>query len=142
MIRKGPRRDAEKERFWRAAIRRQGGSGQSVRGFCRQEGLSEPSFYAWRRELKRRDGKRRVRKSARRPTQAPSGMQAGHMRAGGAGRRGRAAFVSVRLGGGVVSAMAASIECLLPSGAVLRWPADVEPAAIAAVVTNWERSRC
>jgi hypothetical protein len=54
---KGPQRDAEKERFWREAICRQRRSGQSVRGFCRNETLSEPSFYAWRRELKQRGGK-------------------------------------------------------------------------------------
>jgi transposase-like protein len=27
-------------------------SGLSVRAFCRQESLSEPSFYAWRRRLR------------------------------------------------------------------------------------------
>lgn len=49
-------RDAEKERFWRKAIRRQAASGLAVRVFCRQEGLSEPSFYAWRQTIRERDG--------------------------------------------------------------------------------------
>ena len=37
---KGPRRDAEKERFWRRAVRRQRQSGRSIRDYCRENGLS------------------------------------------------------------------------------------------------------
>ena len=48
-------RDRGKERFWRQAVRRWRRSGLSVRAFCAAEGFSEPSFYAWRRELARRD---------------------------------------------------------------------------------------
>jgi hypothetical protein len=62
---KGPQRNAEKERFWREAICRRRRSGQSVRGSCRNETLSEPSFYAWRRELKQRDDKQPVGRSQR-----------------------------------------------------------------------------
>jgi transposase-like protein len=49
------KRDAEKEKFWRKAIREASGSGRSDRGFCRERGLKDSLFYAWRRELKRRD---------------------------------------------------------------------------------------
>ena len=38
MNRKGPQRDAEKERFWRETIRQQRRSGQSVREYCRDKG--------------------------------------------------------------------------------------------------------
>jgi transposase-like protein len=48
-------RDRGKERFWRRAVRRWQRSGLGVRAFCAAEGLAEPSFYAWRRELARRD---------------------------------------------------------------------------------------
>lgn len=51
MARKGPRRSGERRSYWLAAIELQAESGLSVRQFCRQEGLSEPSFYAWRRRL-------------------------------------------------------------------------------------------
>jgi len=51
MQRKGPPRDAAKERFWRRVIRQQGHSRQSIRAYCRARGLTEASFYAWRREL-------------------------------------------------------------------------------------------
>lgn len=123
MSRKGPRRDAVKERFWREALRRQRRSGRSVRGFCRDEALSEPSFYAWRRELQQRGGKRRGRPSQRRPAKQP-------------------AFVAVQLSAETISTAAGMIELALPGGAVLRLPASIAPATVAAIVHAWERERC
>ena len=52
---KGPGRDLERERVWRALVDRQRLSGLSVRGFCQREAVSAASYYAWRRELLRRD---------------------------------------------------------------------------------------
>ena len=49
------RRDREKERQWRKRLSDHGASGLSVRAFCRREGVTEPQFYAWRRELAKRD---------------------------------------------------------------------------------------
>jgi transposase-like protein len=37
--------------FWDAAVRLWTESGMPVRAFCRQEGLAEHSFYAWRKKL-------------------------------------------------------------------------------------------
>ena len=51
-------RSAAKEAAWRERLQTQAGSGLSVRAFCRREGLSEPSFYSWRRELDKRDRQR------------------------------------------------------------------------------------
>jgi len=51
----GVKRDVGKEKFWREAMAEADGSGQSVRAFCRQRGLKESLFYAWRRELRLRD---------------------------------------------------------------------------------------
>lgn len=51
---KGKARDERKEQQWRRAIREWRASGLSVRAYCDAHGLSEPSFYAWRRELERR----------------------------------------------------------------------------------------
>ena len=48
-------RSERKEREWRAIVERWAGSGMSVRAFCEERGLSEPSFYAWRRTLAARD---------------------------------------------------------------------------------------
>lgn len=52
---KPERRDAAKERYWRRLLRRWQRSGQTGRDFCAAHGLSEPSFYGWRREIARRD---------------------------------------------------------------------------------------
>jgi len=37
--------------FWQLAIERWQASDLSVRQFCKQEGLSEPTFYKWRNKL-------------------------------------------------------------------------------------------
>lgn len=66
-------RDLEKEQYWRLAIDEHGGSGLSVRAFCHREGLSEASFYAWRRELRQRDDESAsgTATNARRPRVVP-----------------------------------------------------------------------
>ena len=53
------KRDLKKASFWRRAILEQSGSGVSVRRWCRKRGLTEASFYWWRRELGRRDAEPR-----------------------------------------------------------------------------------
>lgn len=52
------KRLADKERFWRSMVKQQRQGGATVRAFCRERGISEPSFYAWRKELQRRDAQR------------------------------------------------------------------------------------
>ena len=47
-------RDEQKEQQWRRWIAQWRTSGLSVRDFCVRHGLATPSFYAWRRTLKRR----------------------------------------------------------------------------------------
>jgi hypothetical protein len=51
----GKPRDPRKEQHWRQHIRDWQRSGLSIRDFCSRRGLSQPSFYAWRSELQRRD---------------------------------------------------------------------------------------
>src|SRR4051812_46252297 len=55
---KGRQRSAGKEQFWRQIVEGHADSQESVREWCDQHGVSEPSFYAWRRELVRRDAGR------------------------------------------------------------------------------------
>lgn len=49
-------RDPKLEQFWRAKLKTWLASGLNIRDFCRKHRLTEPSFYAWRRELAARDG--------------------------------------------------------------------------------------
>ncbi|HEY4961269.1 MAG TPA: transposase [Terriglobales bacterium] len=43
----------ERRELWRQRIAQQEKSGRTVSGFCREQGLSEPVFYAWRQRLRR-----------------------------------------------------------------------------------------
>jgi hypothetical protein len=51
-----PHRDSGKEQYWRDLLARQAASGLNVARYCQREGLSLPSFYAWRRTIAQRDG--------------------------------------------------------------------------------------
>jgi hypothetical protein len=48
------RRQPSREQYWRDAITAWEQSGLPVRRFCADRGLSEPSFYAWRRTFRDR----------------------------------------------------------------------------------------
>lgn len=48
-------RNDEKEAFWREHVEEWKESGQSKRGYCREHGLSESSFSAWKREVELRE---------------------------------------------------------------------------------------
>jgi hypothetical protein len=48
-------RSVEKERYWREVIDGWRRSGGSVREWCSERHVSEPSFYSWRRVLTERD---------------------------------------------------------------------------------------
>jgi hypothetical protein len=51
-------RDLKKERLWRRMVQGQARSGLSVRAWCLEHHLHEAGFYAWRKELARRDAER------------------------------------------------------------------------------------
>jgi hypothetical protein len=48
-------RGSAKEHFWRKVVGGFDASRTTVRAWCMKHRVSEPSFYAWRRELARRD---------------------------------------------------------------------------------------
>ena len=51
----GRPRDSRKEQQWRRWMGQWQHSCLSVRAFCARHDLAEPSFYAWRREIRQRD---------------------------------------------------------------------------------------
>jgi len=55
MAARGRGRDSAKEVFWRKVVDGFVPGRSTVRAWCLKHSVSEPSFYAWRRELKRRD---------------------------------------------------------------------------------------
>ena len=42
---------ADLEAYWRRLIEEQQQSGQTICGFCREQGLTESAFHFWKREL-------------------------------------------------------------------------------------------
>lgn len=48
---KAKKSDTDQRQFWQMVLETFKSSGLSVRQFCQQEGLSEPSFYSWRKRL-------------------------------------------------------------------------------------------
>jgi hypothetical protein len=55
-------RGPQRERFWRKVIAGQRQSGMSVVAWCRQQGVSAPSFYVWRQRLAKRVVERKLRR--------------------------------------------------------------------------------
>ena len=49
------RQPSDKEQFWRYMLHLWQSSGQTIRAFCQAQRLSEPSFYAWRRIIAKRE---------------------------------------------------------------------------------------
>ena len=45
----------QRRKLWGQRIGQQEKSGRSVRVFCHEQGLSEPSFYAWRQRLRKQN---------------------------------------------------------------------------------------
>lgn len=111
------RRSGEKERHWREVIREQVRSGLSIRAFCREQGLSEPSFYSWRRELRRRDTAPRSRR--------------------GEGDDHRPQLVPVS-----VAASPECVEVVLSGGVVLRVPEGTAIQTLRDVLAALEPERC
>lgn len=64
------RRDSALERQWRERVVRWQTSGLSVREFCITNGLTEPTFYYWKRELRARDEAASAQRSAAQTTAA------------------------------------------------------------------------
>ena len=133
------RRDQNKERYWRGHVAAWQRSGQSVRAYCRAEGLSEPSFYSWRRLL------------AERGLGAAGGTEC----AGGGGASGQPAaarrqpadavaispFVPVRLVTEATTPTAA-VEVVLRGGRVVRVAAGFAAQTLREVVAALEDLPC
>lgn len=123
--------DPSKELYWRRLLLQWRRSGLSIRAFCRDRAVAEPSFYAWRRTLAERD--------AATPPPAPA-----------APRRGTALFAPVRLidaaplapTGPPADPTPALLEVLCRGGRIVRVAAGCDPAAVRALVAALEELPC
>jgi transposase-like protein len=136
MAKKGER-DSRRERFWRAALRRQQSSGLTAKEFCRREQLAETAYYYWRRELARRDqepGSRAERERVRTPA-VPDAAK----------KRPVASpplFQELAILGGPSFAADRGLEIILPNGCRLRLSAEVDRGLLADVLQTLETPRC
>ena len=108
--------DATRRR-WAERLDRFRRSGQTVAQFCAAEGISAPSFYVWKRTLT--VGAEPPAPSTPAPTLVPI-------------------LVPIR----ITPSPAAPIELALPSGTVVRFPADARPELIVAVLRGLEGRPC
>ncbi|MDB5308524.1 MAG: hypothetical protein JWO38_2726 [Gemmataceae bacterium] len=107
-----PSSDAAATQRWVERLERFAAGNQTVVAFCAAEGVSESNFYLWRRRL------------AQLP--APASNQP--------------KVVPIRVA--PVPASATLIELALPSGPILRFPADTRPELLVAVLRGLEERPC
>lgn len=88
-------RRIEKEAYWQGHVDGQAAGGLSVRAYCLDHWLSEPSFYAWRRKLQ----ERQVRQAAQHgDTSERVGGKPRHPSAGIASAKARRSRLTVEAG--------------------------------------------
>ena len=98
-----------REIHWRRVLDRWKTSGLDGRAFCRREGLSEPSFYAWRRRIGRHAAGSDGPVEAPRPSRRPESMR----------------LVPVNM-----VAATSPFEVILPGGRIVRVASDFDAGAL------------
>jgi hypothetical protein len=126
------RRNGEQERFWREVVKGHAGSDLSVRQYCAERRVSEASFFAWRREMARRDaaanGSAKV--SQQRPRTQATRQRPTPLR-----------FANLQITPSELTS-GVWIEIALPTGTRVRVPRGVCPATLQDVLTALERPSC
>lgn len=105
---------AEQEQFWRMVFETHQGSGLTIKQFCKNEGISEAAFYAWRKKLT-------ADHASASPTKPPSAS---------------GAFVEVALR----DAPGAALELVLSSGHRLRISPNIDAALLERVLATLKRA--
>lgn len=116
--RPGRRPDPTLQDLWRQRFLRFEHAGLSVVAFCAHEGVSTPSFYAWRQRLRQPPAVATTRSSTASPTEF-------------------ARLVPVR-----VRPAVAPVEILLPGGVVVRLAPGCDLDFVRALVTALEGKPC
>jgi hypothetical protein len=126
------RQSEEKERFWRQVVSGHVASGISVRQYCTDRGVSEPSFFAWRRELARRDAtvNTGAKSSVKRVRVQPTSARPAPLR-----------FAQLQIASSE-SASGACIEIVLPAGIRIRVPRGACQDTLSNVLNALERPTC
>ncbi len=124
------RRNADKEQYWRQVLQAWQDSGLSVRAFCAQQGVNEPSFYCWRRNLRPADTAAGATSGASATPALPPDRDA------------LPSFAPVRLVGDAAPATAAPLELALSGGRLLRVPVGFDAATLRQLLAVLEGASC
>ena len=108
MSRKQAKSNIERRQFWQMAIKTWQDSGMSINKFCKAEGLSEGTFYNWRKRLSGRHSQRKEQSSS-----SPS------------------AFIEVAM----PKSNHAALELLLSSGNTLRISSEADNKTLSNVIS-------
>jgi hypothetical protein len=143
-IRRG---DPERRRQWQATVEQWRQSRQSVRDFCRAQGVKESAFYFWRRELTRRHPQagtrgriQRRQPASKTPKRAGVVISAHPLSPAASGRRQgqRARFLPVRVVPAVAEENRGGLEIALSGGRVIRVRPGVDRQTLADVLAVLE----
>jgi transposase-like protein len=130
--------DPQKQAYWEAVVRRWRAGGQTVRAFCRAEGVRETAFYFWRRELaRRRQPSGAVNESP--PAAAPA---APSPRRQSSRRGGTPSFLPVRVVSPAREEPRGCLEIAWSNGRVLRVPPGFDRQTLADVLAVLEARPC
>ena len=145
-IRRG---DPQKQSYWEEVVQRWRNGGQSVRAFCRAEGLRESAFYFWRRRLARRSHRADAASGPR--SQPHPAAPASHLSQRASLRHGATpsflplhvvATESLKPAGGYGLAAAQGVEIILGPGRTVRVPAGFDRQTLADVLAVLEVRPC
>ena len=136
-----PARDRAKEWRWRRLLRQWRRSGLTGRAFCAVERLSEPSFYAWKREIARRDQEQR--QTAKKLLAARQGQSVtASSRAEFARQKAASGPGFVKLALPADDASPSSIEVVVSQGRVLRVRAGFDENLLRQLLRVLEEPSC
>ena len=138
--RRGGRRDRNKEQFWHRLVRLWRRSGLTVRDFCGEHAVSEPSFYSWRRTLaercRQRDGRRgRSSSTANGDGNAPA------RDTDASGQDDQPVFVPLRVVATAADRPGPTFEVVLRGGRVVRVQAGFDAASLRELLAVLEEDR-
>jgi transposase len=138
--------DPERERQWQAAVEQWRQSGQSVRDYCRVQGIKESAFYFWKRELTHRGEKRSRCRQPASKTPKHGGVavpsQPWSPAVPGRPQGDRARFLPVRLVPPAAEENSGGLEIALADGRVIRVRPGVDRQTLADVLAVLEVRSC
>jgi transposase-like protein len=133
--------DPEKQRHWEEVLRRWRESGQSVRAFCRVEGLREWACYFWRRELARRGDRDAAGDDLRPQVRSAAPVSRSSTRVSPR-HAPTPAFLPVRVVEPRATAAVGGVEIVLAQGRTVRVPPGFDRQTLADVLAVLEARPC